>query len=63
MRQADGVAAGHVAVLPAAVELVLLLVEAVHEVARAAARQPRPVQHAVGAKTPGAGHVVSVGGM
>ena len=39
LRQAGGVAAGRVPVLPAFVELVLLRVEAVHDVPRAAARQ------------------------
>ena len=47
-RQADGVTAGDVAVLPAAVDLVLLVVEAVHQVTRAAAGQAGAVQHAVG---------------
>ena len=48
LRQADGVAAGHVAVLLAGIELVLLLVEAVHQVARAAAGLARALEHAVG---------------
>src|SRR3954447_18014124 len=39
-RQADGVAAGHIAVLIPAVELVLLLIEAVHEILRATPRLP-----------------------
>ena len=39
-RQAGGITAGGVAVLLAAVELVLLLIEAVHDVAGASARQP-----------------------
>src|SRR5207249_7430267 len=39
LRQADGIATGGVAILPAAVQLVLLLVEAVHDVAGTAARQ------------------------
>src|SRR5207248_3566094 len=39
LRQADGIATGGVAILPAAVQLILLLVEAVHDVAGAAACQ------------------------
>src|SRR5919112_5365624 len=46
LREAQSVAAGRVAVLLSAVELVLLLVEAVHKVARAATRQPVRVTHA-----------------
>ena|SRR5436309_8703832 len=38
-READGVAAGHVVVLLSAVELVLFLIKAVYEVARATPRQ------------------------
>ena len=45
--QPDRVAADHVAVLCAAVQLVLLLVELVHQVACAAARQAGAVQHLV----------------
>src|SRR5207302_7864567 len=47
LRQADGVAPGRVAILPPAVELVLLLVEAVHDVAGAAAGLPRSLRDAV----------------
>ena len=46
-RQADRVASDHVAVLRAAVQLVLLLVELVHQVTRAATRQPLTVRHPV----------------
>src|SRR4029453_1696300 len=46
--QPDGVAAGHIAVLAAVVELVLLLVEAVHQVAGAASRQTLALGYAVG---------------
>ena len=46
-RQADRVRTGDVAVLLAAVDLVLLLVEAVHEVAGTAAGLARTLEHAV----------------
>src|SRR4051812_12860498 len=45
--EAEGVATCGVAVLLPAVQLVLLLVEAVHEVTRASARQPVRVTNAV----------------
>src|SRR3954469_7565576 len=48
LRQTERVAAGRVAVLLAAVELVLLLVEAMDQVAGAAARQSVRVTYAVG---------------
>src|SRR6202022_4651789 len=44
-RESDGVAAGDVTVLLTGVELVLLLVEAVHEVLGAAARQTAALRH------------------
>ena len=43
LRQADGIATGGVAILLAAVQLVLLLIEAMHDVTGAAARQVRRV--------------------
>src|SRR4051794_32920579 len=45
--QADRVVSGHVPVLPPAVDLVLLLVEPVHEITCAAARQAGAVGHTV----------------
>src|SRR5215470_9306533 len=46
-RKSDRVAARHVPVLPAGIELVLLLIEAVDQVARAASREAVAVGHSV----------------
>ena len=45
--QADGVAAGDVAILKTAIQLVLLLVVAVHQVFRTTAREPAALQNTV----------------
>src|SRR3954471_23550474 len=48
LREPERVAAGRVAILPATVELVLLLVVAMDEVTSASAGQPVRIAHAVG---------------
>src|SRR5207248_6986227 len=53
LRETGGVARGRVPILPAAVELVLLLVETVHQVAGATAGQPSALRDPVGGEDPG----------